>query len=249
MPSPNVSVEVLRTIHRIQRQLADLKERLDRGPRQRRAADSNVKHREELLSQVQAEVKAMRVAANQKQLQLKAGEDKVKDLKRKLNAAESNREYQVLRDQIAGDEMTNSVLADEILEALEQIDAFQPKVAEAQQGLQAARDKVAAVGSEIGTQEPLLRGDLERLEAELKQQEAALPPEIIDVYRRMVRQLGEEALAPIEGEFCGGCNHQVPVNLLAEVMMLHPAFCKACGRLLYLPEGHTTRMSAQAEQE
>ena len=43
-------------------------------------------------------------------------------LKAKLNAAASNREYQALKDQIAADQMAGSVLADEILEALEKID-------------------------------------------------------------------------------------------------------------------------------
>ncbi len=71
------------------------------------------------------------MAADQKQLQLKSSEDKVKDLRRKLNAAASNREYQALLEQIAADEMANSVLADEILEALEKIDAFQKNLAEA----------------------------------------------------------------------------------------------------------------------
>ena len=71
----------------------------------------------------------MRVAADQKQLQLKAGEEKIKDLKRKLNAAASNREYQILKEQIAADDMAKSVLEDEIIEALEKIDQFQPRSA------------------------------------------------------------------------------------------------------------------------
>ena len=84
------------------------------------------------------------MAADQKQLQLKAGEEKIKDLKRKLNAAASNREYQILKEQIAADEMANSVLEDEILEALEKIDQFQAKIAEAEAALAAARQKAAA---------------------------------------------------------------------------------------------------------
>jgi len=247
--SPSVGVEVLRTIHRIHRQLADLKERLERGPRQLRAAEANVKHREEQLAKAQAEAKAMRMAADQKQLQLKAGEEKVKDLKRKLNAAESNREYQILRDQIAGDEMTNSVLADEILEAFEQIDQFEPKITEAQQILDQARQKSAALHQEIRQQEPLIHGDLERLEGELKQQERMLPAEITEAYMRVVRHRGEDALAAVEGEFCGGCHQHVPINMLSEILMSHPVFCKTCGRLLYLPENHTTRIRARAAEE
>ena len=123
--TPNVSLAVLRTLHRIHRQLADLNEREDRGPRQIRANEANVAHREKELARVRDEGKAMRMAVDQKQLQLKTGEEKIKDHKRKLNAAASNREYQILKDQIAADEMANSVLEDEIIEALEKVDQFQ----------------------------------------------------------------------------------------------------------------------------
>jgi len=51
-----------------------------------------------------------------------------------------------------------------------------------------------------------------------------------------VRQKGEDALAAIENQCCGGCNQQVPLNLLSKVMLGQPVGCKTCGRLLYLPE-------------
>jgi predicted nucleic acid-binding Zn-ribbon protein len=239
MSEANVSLEVLRTLHRIHRQLADLNERLDRGPKQVRATEANVKHREEELERIRETVKTMRKEADQKQLQLKANEAKIKDLKGKLNAATSNREYQILKDQIAADQMANSVLEDEIIEALDQIDQVQPKTAEAQNALNAAREKAQQVHAEVEKQEPLLRADVERLQAELKQAEDALPPLVRDVYQRSVRQRGEDALAVIDDGCCGGCHQQVPLNVQAEVRLSHPMFCRSCGRLLYLPEERT----------
>lgn len=237
MPSPpNIGTSVLRTLHRIHRQLGDLKERLDRCPKQIRAAEANVQHREGLLSQTKAEAKTLRVAADQQQLQLKSGEDKVKDLKRKLNAASSNREYQALLEQVAADEMANSVLADEILEALEKIDAFQKNVAAAETGLVAARQRAAEVRTQAAEQEPKLSVEIARLEADLQQTEATLPAEIRELYRRVVRQKGEDALAVVENQCCGGCNQQVPLNVCGQIMLGQPAFCKTCGRLLYMPE-------------
>ena len=115
----------------------------DRGPKQVRATETNIAHREQELARLRDEAKAMRIAVDQKQLQLKAGEQKIKELKLKLNAAASNREYQILKEQIAADEMANSVLEDEIIEALEKLDQFQPKIAEAEAALAAAREKAA----------------------------------------------------------------------------------------------------------
>jgi len=235
-PAPNIGTSVLRVLHRIHRQLTDLRERLDRGPRQVRAAKTHVQHCESQLAAAKAESKAIRMAADQKQLQLKSSEDKVKDLRRKLNAATSNREYQLLLEQIAADDMTNSVLTDEILELLEKIDGSQKDIRDVDAGLAAAKLKAAEVSGEVAKVEPSLRADIARLEAELRQSEATLPNEIRDLYNRIVRQRGEDALAIIEGQCCGGCNQQIPLNACNMVMLGRPVGCKTCGRLLYLPE-------------
>jgi predicted nucleic acid-binding Zn-ribbon protein len=231
-----VDISLLRTLHRIQRQLSDLRERLDRGPRQVRAADANVKRLEEALAETKAQAKAHRVAIDQKQLQLKAGEEKIKDLRRKLNAAASNREYQALLEQIAADEMANSVLTDEILEALEESDVFNKNIADAEAAMLAAKKKADEVRGEVAKQEPLLKADLARLEAELRQSESGLPADVRELYMRVVRQKGDDALAVVENQCCGGCNQQVPINLCSQIMLGRPVACKTCGRLLYMPE-------------
>jgi predicted nucleic acid-binding Zn-ribbon protein len=233
---PNIGTSVLRVLHRIHRQLTDLRERLDRGPRQIRAAETNVAHCEAQLAHVKDEAKSIRMASDKQQLQLKSGEDKIKDLRRKLNAATSNREYQALLEQIAADEMTNSVLADEILEALEKSDVAQNGIAESEAVLAAARQKAAEVRAEVAKLEPSLQADIARLEAELRESEATLPPDIRELYNRIVRRKGEDALAVVENQYCGGCNQQVPINLCSQVMLGQPVACKTCGRLLYLPE-------------
>ncbi|MFZ5832104.1 MAG: zinc ribbon domain-containing protein [Planctomycetota bacterium] len=234
--SPHAGSEVLRSLHRIHRQLTDLRERLDRGPKRVKAAETYIAHCEKALADTQAELKRLKVVADQKQLQFKSGEQKIKDLKAKLNAAQSNREYQALKDQIAADQMANSVMEDEVYEALVQIDTHQPKVGEEQQNLKAAQEKAAAVRKEVEAELPTIRGDIDRLEAELKVAEATLPEDIAELYQRGVRQKGEDALAAVEGSVCGGCSQVIPVNVISQVMLGKPIFCKVCGRLLYMPE-------------
>lgn len=234
--TPNAHTSVLRTLHRIHRQLTDLRERLARGPKQIQAAEANVQNCEHALQQTRAEAKAMRVASDQKQLQLKSREDKVKDLRRKLNTVSSNREYQVLLEQIAAEEMTNSVLADEVLEALDKIDAFQKNVAEAEAVLAAGKQRTQEVRAEVARQAPSLKTEIARLEAELKQEETGLPEDILQVYHRIVRQKGEDALAAVENQCCDGCNQQVTLNVYSHIMMGTPMLCRSCGRLLYVPE-------------
>ena len=102
-----------------------------------------------------------RVLADGKQLQLREREQRIKDLQVKLNTCNSNREYQALKEQIAADEQANSVLSDEILEALEKIDVLQAEVAKTQADRNQAAEGLQSMRTET-------EGKQERLEAELR---------------------------------------------------------------------------------
>ena len=232
----SVTAGVLRELHRIHRQLGDLRERLDRGPKQIKARQATVAKLEAELNQAKADAKAARVGADQKQLLLKSGEAKIRELKAKLNAASSNREYQALKDQIAADEMANSVLADEILEGLEKIDDFAKTIHDAEQNLAKGREELAKTEQQVREQHDSLMGDVERLEGELKKVEVELPADFRDAYQRVVKGKGSDAMAQVEGETCGGCYHHLTSNIISSLMMNRVVTCQSCGRMLYLPE-------------
>ena len=234
-----ITAHALRTLHRLHHQLADLKDRLERGPRLARAHESNLKQMEEQLTQIRDRAHKFRVATDEKQLDLKTAEAAIERRRRQLNESNDNREYQALRDEIAASVAAKDVLEIEILEALEKLDEYHKQVKQAEAAVAKARQDAEKVVGETQKQEPLIRGDVARLEAELRKCEAALPGEFREVYDRVVRSKGEDALAPVKGEFCGGCHQHIPLNLVNAAMLSRPAFCKSCGRLLYMPEDAT----------
>jgi predicted nucleic acid-binding Zn-ribbon protein len=229
------------TLHRMHRQLSDLNSRMSRFPRLIQAHEANLKKLEADLEAVRAESVKLKIATDEKQMQLSSREATVEKRRLQLQQAADNREYQALREQIAADEMGNSVLADEILEAMEKADALQEKVAAAEAAAARGREELARVRKEADEQSPVIQADLSRLKAELAQQEAALPSEFKDNYRRAVRSKGEDALAEIQGEFCGGCNQHIPLNLVSKLMLGEPLTCRSCGALLYFPEAAGAR--------
>jgi predicted nucleic acid-binding Zn-ribbon protein len=232
----STTADVLRQLHRIHQQLRDLRERKERGPKQVKAHQTNVTRLEQEVTQARNDAKAARVAADQKQLQLKTGESKIADLKRKLNEANSNREYQALLEQIAADDMAKSVLEDEILEALGKIDQLQAATGESEQRLTRAKEEMAKVEASVKEAANLIQGDLTRLETELGATERDLAPELREVYQRVIKSKGSDAMAQVEGDCCGGCYQQVQPNRINQLHLQHAVLCTSCGRLLYLPE-------------
>jgi predicted nucleic acid-binding Zn-ribbon protein len=228
--------ESLRTLHRIHRQLADLRDRLARGPRQVQVMETNVKKAEEDVAAAKAVHKQARIAADEKQLQLKHREAKLSDLNAKLMAANSNKEYQLLKDQIAADKQANSVLADEILEALDKIDQLAAAVKTAEENLGKQKDELAKVKKRVDDQQQGLESELSRVSAELGQAEETIPEAFKSDYMRLAKSRGADSMAPVEGTSCGGCFHTLAPQTHDLLRLDRPVFCKTCGRLLYLPE-------------
>ena len=176
------------------------------------------------------------MAVDRKQLDLKSGEQKVLDLRVKLNTANSNREYQALLEQIAAAEMAGSVLSDEILEGMEKVDQLAVAVKEAEKNLasgkqemekarQAVEDSAASIRSRSGAAwKPSSHRPRKRCPLDLKAD-----------YQRVVRSKGADSLALADDGVCTGCGQQITLNMQNELNLSRLVFCKSCGRLLYLP--------------
>ena len=228
--------DALRTLHRIHRQHSDLKDRLKRGPRQIQVAETSVKKSESDLAQAKDTYKHAKMASDEKQLQLKSREAKLVDVQAKLNMAQSNKEYQLLKDQLAADKQANSVLADEILEALDKLDQLQAAVKTAEANLGKTKDELGKVRQRVNDQQQGLETDLARVTGELHAAEGLLDGDYKANYMRLSKSMGEEALAPVEGECCGGCSQVLTPQTLNALHLDKPLFCQCCGRFLYLPE-------------
>ncbi|MCO6454636.1 MAG: phospholipase [Pirellulaceae bacterium] len=232
----NVSAAALRELHRIHRQLTDLRGRLERGPKQARAAEANVKRLETAQQEAKQALTRTRVNADERQLQLKQREMRIVDLRAKLNACANNREYQALLEQIAADDQANSVLQDEILEMLEKLDEHQAGIARIEAELAKSRAESEKVRQRVAEEHDLLERELARVTAELRTAEQVLPADFKQTYDRVSQARGENALAEVVGESCGSCFQMLPPQVISELMLSRPVFCKSCGALLYLSE-------------
>ena len=232
----SVTAAALRELHRIHQQLADLRDRLERGPKQVRAREANVAQLEARLAEARDKAKQTQMAVDRKQLDLKSGEQKVVDLRVKLNAANSNREYQALLEQIAAAEMAGSVLSDEILEGMEKVDQLgaRGERSRKESGRPASRNWKRP-GTPSKTRPRRSAADLTRLEAELAHgRESAARRSQSRLPARRPQQRGRQPGRGRDG-VCTGCGQQITLNMQNELKLSKLVFCKSCGRLLYLP--------------
>lgn len=225
----------LTKLHRLQLALKEVQDQLNRGPRQ-------VKARENVMAQVDAErqakedeLKQARAAVDRKNLDLKTNEAKLKELDRKLNEASNNKEYDILRGQIAADNAANSVLQDEVLELLDRVDKIQQEIVEVKAKRVKAEQERDRVAAEFASKSNDLKQQEAGLLGQVAEAEKDIPLTILDRYRRLVEAHGADALASTDRGMCNACY----VSLTSQQQMIiqdHAlVFCSSCGRLLYHP--------------
>jgi uncharacterized protein len=236
--SKNVEIktEVLRTLHRIHRQISDLTGQIERGPRQLKAGEEMVAKAAQALDAAKAAVRKATMSADEKQLQLKSREMHIQQLEARLNTAATNREFTTFKEQIAADKQANSVLSDEILEALEHLDVLQSQVNSAQTELAKQVQEQAKRVTEINAKQITLKSELERVQGELAEAEKRVPAEAMPDYLRLTGARGEEALAPVDGNSCTGCCQTLTTQMVEELRMSRLVRCTTCDAFLYLPE-------------
>jgi len=228
-----VTAGMLRTLHRMHRQLEELQGRLEAGPHRVAALSSGVQAAEARRDAAKDGVKQARLLADQKQLQLRTAESKIADLEAKLNACKSNREYQLFRDQIAADRMSTKVLEDEILEALERIDVLRPAVPDAEAAIAAVRRRLADEEARIRGEAGQLEAEVARIRHDLEAVERELAADLREKYDRVVKHKGADGMAAADDKSCGGCHQQITTNQFSELL---GGKIVTCRRLLYAPE-------------
>ena len=229
--------DVLEQVHLIQIRLGDLNGRLRRGPILLKNQEGNIQKLTEKLDKLQAEYRALLAEAKNKEQEVNAHDQAIARRKLQLLEAKANKEYQALLAQIKADEVTRDALDDEALEAIEKAERFALKLPPVEAEVKNARELYEATKKKFAAEKPHLESEIAEYNKQLQVEEAKMAKEFRDIYDRLVRSVGgENALAVVEGQkYCGGCNHQIPVNSLAHILAKKPVTCSSCARLLYVP--------------
>ena len=192
----SVTAAALRELHRIHQQLAELRDRLERGPKQVRAREANVAQLEAKLAEARDRAKQTQMAVDRKQLDLKAGEQKVVDLRVKLNAANSNRNTRRCSSKSPRPKWPAACCPMKSSKAMEKVDELQLGVKEAEKNAgrrQAGTGKDAPGRRRLGRLDP--RRHRRASKRARRRPKQALPADLKADYQRVVRSKGADSLA------------------------------------------------------
>ena len=239
----SLDYDLLKALHLKLRLLTDIDERVRKGPLKVKVVKSNEAGFLAALEEAKENLLTLRKASKEKQMQLGEREAKIEDLKAKLNACDSNKEFQLLKDRIAADTQANSVLEDEILEQLERLDALQETQKSAEKNYTQSQTDTKAIVAQVGSELKELEAEKVRVSGELAEAEKGIPFDLIGEYQRLVKGKGEDALGSTDTSTCGNCNQQISKQFVSELTLRKAVFCQGCGCLMYLADGYAKAKS------
>jgi len=232
----NSLTDSLKELHTIHLELEAAQTQLQRGPKQIAAREGIVSKREQELKDFVAQLKQIKMASDSKSLELKTLEKKIDDSRAKLNAASSNREFDIIKGQIKADEMAKSVLEDEILEGYDAVDEEAAQQSGYEKKVEDAKTELKEFATTFDAHRKTREETVLRLQAELMEIEKTLPREPAERYRRLVQRVGAKAMSAVVNKACGNCYVSLTPQQSIQLKSGKILFCGSCGTLLYIDE-------------
>ncbi|MFG0334518.1 MAG: zinc ribbon domain-containing protein, partial [Maioricimonas sp. JB049] len=195
----------LTRLHELHLMLRDVRDKLARGPRQIKARAQLVAQTRTKQAEAEEQLKQFKAAADRKSLDLKTHEAKIDELQARLNAAASNREYDIIRGQIDADRVAMSVLEDEILELLDKVDRKRTEIGALEDEVEKAEAEKQRFAADFESKLAGLESRAAELEERIKATETGLSGDVAERYRRLVEAYGADAMAAVEGGVCTHC--------------------------------------------
>jgi hypothetical protein len=127
-----------------------------------------------------------------------------------------------------------SVIEEEMLQMMEQIESEERSVAQIQQQMEQLEQQTATEKEEIFDSTAEEKKALEKIKTERRKLAEKIDPALLDKYCKILKQCGGVAIVPVDNSICGGCHINIPPQEFIEVQRGKTLrFCPHCHRIMY----------------
>jgi uncharacterized protein len=188
------------------------------------------------------EIQLTRLQSDRFELELKTREEEVAKFRSHLNTSKTNKEYALILTQLNTTKADNSKIETQILELLKDIEADEAECQNIQNQINERKQALEQLRKDSETSAAKFEAEIHQIQTEWDQQAGSIPPEPLDIFKRVADTYDGEAIAAVETQegrpgaySCGGCFMGITtesVNLLQtrdDIIR-----CPTCSRILVL---------------
>jgi len=232
-------IEALQSLQKIDQELFALAKRRSDRPGRVREAEEIWQRAKAKVDALKVKIKDLQRSADSKELDLRDREGKIAKLEVQLNTAKSQKDFDAIKHQMASFRTDNSVLEDEILKIMSDVDGAKAEVSPLDAETARRKAQFDEVSRQVAAEVAEVEKQIAALGAQRKDKAAGVPPDALERYGKIVSSRGGVGLAevfdPRGDATCGGCNISLTLQQVSNVVHGKDLIqCKACGRILYI---------------
>jgi hypothetical protein len=209
----------------------------DAKPEELKAIDAAFEAKKQHLSELEKATLDLQKQKKEAELELASKEEAAKKLQGQLYQLKTNKEYQVMLQQIQGAKADASLVEDKILGLMDRFDASKAAVEQEKQALQEEEKVFAGQKKQIQDRIKEIDDALSQLQAQRAQILPDIEPRLLPQYQRILDNREGLAIVSVRNNSCGGCNMGVPPQVINLIRMYERIiYCEVCNRMLYLED-------------
>lgn len=216
-----------------------LKYEKEAKPQEIKALEASFEEKKQHLAALEKNSLDLQKQRKDKELELASKEEATKKLQTQLYSLKTNKEYQVMLQQIQDAKADASVIEDKVLALFDQADKVRIETEQEKQKLKEEEKVFNEQKKKIEDRIKEIDGRLTQLEAQRKQAIPDIDHKILAQYDRILHSRDGLAIAGVKDNSCKGCNMFVPPQVINLIKMYERIItCEICNRILYIDEGN-----------
>jgi predicted nucleic acid-binding Zn-ribbon protein len=179
----------------------------------------------------------LQLTQKQKEGDLAAKEEGIKKAQAQLGALKTNKDYQIKLAEIEGLKADKSLIEEEVLRLMDEIEISKAPMEAAKQALIGEEKIFNEKKSALNAQAQEIAGQIEAIQGRRKIMGAQANKRLLEQYEHILHGRGGIGIVAVTNNSCQGCHMHVPHQVINEIQMHeHLITCEVCSRILYLPE-------------
>jgi len=189
------------------------------------------------LSSKEEAIKQIQIKRKEKELDLETREEAIRKAQAQLYQLKTNQEYKAKLREIESLKADVSVVEEDIIRILDELEKKNKELKEVQEKLQEEEDKIKKEISKIEAEIKNLEAEIKNLENKRNILASEVDKNILKKYEYLLQHRGGLAIVPLRNGSCGGCFMNLPPEITNKVKQYKDLVqCEMCARLLYLEE-------------
>jgi predicted nucleic acid-binding Zn-ribbon protein len=173
----------------------------------------------------------------EKELELATNAEGVKKLSGQLFSLKTNKEFQLMQQQIADIKADGSIIEEKILIFFEESDKIKALIEAGNLKLKDDENIFLQQKKLLDLRNEEIAGRLSQLDAQRKQIIPDIDPKMLHEYEKILHSREGLAIVTVNDNSCGGCHMLVPPQVINLIKMYeHIITCEVCNRILYIKE-------------